>query len=117
MKLPPLPTCNYGRDTFAGIALVTVLIIEEEKDLVVEPSAKRNGSADAATSDGIPIDRVWNRVFIVEESVRIQILVAEIRVHAAVKFFGTGSGHQIDHSSRASAVFGLVARGLHVDFD
>ena len=58
-----------------------------------------------------------NCVLVVEETVRVQILVSEIRIEAAVKFFAARPGHQIDHCPRASAVFRLVVRGLHVDFD
>src|SRR5205823_14011511 len=110
--------CGHGESLQgAGIALIAILIVEEEKYLILKPASQRNRPADAAAADSIPVDRFRNAVLIVEESVCVQILVAEIGIHSTVKLLGAGSGYQIDNRSGASAVFGLVVGGLHVDLD
>src|ERR1700682_1788794 len=49
----------------ARVALVTVLIVEEEKDLVLELPPERDGAPDAAAANGIAIDRLCNPVLVI----------------------------------------------------
>ena len=54
MKLPPLPTCNYGRDTFqtiaalANIAPLAAVIVSSETRAVRKPG--REGRTDGPTA-------------------------------------------------------------------